>query len=128
MLKRQFDDSLAHFGVKGMRWGVRKKTNHKPRKSISEMSNDELQEAITRGNLERQYAALQPQSGLARIGGKYRNKLEENATNVASKITVNAVMGIMDYGMSRLKDPNSAVLAEHGEQIYNVYKNYIWRR
>ena len=128
MLKRQFDDSLAHFGVKGMRWGVRKKNDHKPRKSISEMSNDELQEAITRGNLERQYAALQPQSGLARIGGKYRNKLEDNATNVASKITVNAVMGIMDYGVGRLKDPESIVFTEHGEKIYNVYRNYIWRR
>lgn len=128
MLKRQFDDSLAHFGVKGMRWGVRKKTNHKPRKSISEMSNDELQEAITRGNLERQYAALQPQSGLARIGVKYRNKVEENAVNVASKITVNALMGVMNYGVSRLKDPNSAVFTEHGEQIYDVYRNYIWRR
>ena len=128
MLKHHFDDSLAHFGVKGMRWGVRKKTTHKPQKSISEMSNDELQEAITRGNLERQYAALQPQSGLARIGGKYRNKLEENATNVASKITVNAVMGVMDYGVSRLKDPNSIAFTEHGEQIYNVYRKYIWRR
>lgn len=128
MLKRQFDDSLAHFGVKGMRWGVRKKTTSKPRKSISEMSNDELQEAITRGNLERQYAALQPQSGLARIGGKYRNKLEDNATNVASKITVNAVMGIMDYGVGRLKDPESIVFTEQGEKIYNVYRNYIWRR
>ena len=128
MLKHQFDDSLAHFGVKGMRWGVRKKTTRKPRKSISEMSNDELQEAITRGNLERQYAALQPQSGLARIGGKYRNKLEENAMNVASKITVNAVMGVMDYGVSRLKDPDSLVFTEHGDKIYNVYRNYIWRR
>lgn len=128
MLKHQFDDSLTHFGVKGMRWGVRKKTDHKPQKSISEMSNDELQEVITRGNLERQYAALQPQSGLARIGDKYRNKLEENATNVASKITVNAVMGIMDYGVSRLKDPDSIVFTKHGENIYNVYRNYIWRR
>lgn len=128
MLKHQFDDSLAHFGVKGMRWGVRKKTNSEPRKSISEMSNDELQEAITRGNLERQYAALRPQSGLARIGAKYRNKLEENATNVASKITVNAVMGVMDYGVSRLKDPDTLGFTEHGEKIYNVYRNYIWRR
>lgn len=128
MLKHQFDDSLTHFGVKGMRWGVRKKTDHKPRKSISEMSNDELQDIITRGNLERQYAALQPQSGLARIGGKYRNKLEDNATSVASKITVNAAMGIMDYGVSRLKDPESIVFTEHGEKIYNVYRNYIWRR
>lgn len=128
MLKHQFDDSLTHFGVKGMRWGVRKKTNRQPRKSISEMSNDELQEVITRGNLERQYAALQPQSGLARIGDKYRNKLEENVTNVASKITVNALMGVMDYGVSRLKDPDSLVFTEHGDKIYNVYRNYIWRR
>lgn len=127
MLTHLYDESLAHFGVKGMRWGVRKKTDHKPRKRISEMSNDELQEAITRGNLERQYAALQPKSRLAKFGGKYQNKLEDNLANVASKISINAMLAVGDVGLSRLKDPESIMFTKHGEQVYNAYKNIVRR-
>lgn len=123
-----YDDTLSHFGVKGMRWGVRKKTDRKPRKHISEMSNEELQEIITRGNLERQYAALQPQSGLARMRGKYRNKLEDNLANTASKLSINVMLAVGDYGLSRLKDPESIVFTNHGEQIYNAYKNIVRRK
>ena len=127
MLKHQFDDSLTHFGVKGMRWGVRKKTDHKPRKSISEMSNDELQNIITRGNLERQYAALQPKSRLSKLGSKVQNKLEDNLANAASKISVNVMFAVGDFSVSRMKDPESIMFTKHGEQIYNAYKNIVRR-
>lgn len=127
MLKHQFDDSLTHFGVKGMRWGVRKKTDRKPRKSISEMSNDELQEFITRGNLERQYAALQPSGRLAKFRSKYQNKLEDNLANTASKISINVMLAVGDYGLSRLKDPESIAFTKQGDKIYNAYKNIVRR-
>lgn len=127
MLTLQYDESLAHFGVKGMRWGVRKKTDRKPRKHISEMSNDELQNAITRGNLERQYAALQPKSRLAKFRDKYQNKLEDNLANVASKISINVMLAVGDFSVSRLKDPESIMFTKHGEQVYNVYKNIVRR-
>lgn len=127
MLKHQFDDSLTHFGVKGMRWGVRKKTDRKPRKHVSEMSNDELQNIITRGNLERQYAALQPKSRLSKFGSKFQNKLEENLANAASKISVNVMFAVGDFSVSRLKDPESIMFTKHGEQVYNAYKNIVRR-
>lgn len=127
MLKHQFDDSLTHFGVKGMRWGVRKKTDHKPRKHISEMSNDELQAVITRGNLERQYAALQPKSRLSKFGSKFQNKIEDNLANAASKISLNVMFAVGDFSVSRLKDPESIMFTKHGEQVYNAYKNIIRR-
>lgn len=120
-------NELAHFGVKGMKWGVRKKTNRKPRKSVSEMSNEELQEAITRGNLERQYAGLQPKRLPSRLATKYRDKFEEKLTNAAAQMSLNAVMAVSDYGMGRLKDPESIAFTKHGEKIYNVYKNHIRR-
>lgn len=120
-------NELAHFGVKGMKWGVRKKTNRKPRKSVSEMSNEELQEAITRGNLERQYAGLQPKSTHSRLASKYRDKLEEKLTNVTAQMTLNAVMAAGDFVISQLKTPGSRVYTERGERIYNVYKNHIRR-
>ena len=127
MLLRLTSNELAHFGVKGMRWGVRKKVAHKPQKSISEMSNEELQEAITRGNLERQYAGLQPKSTPSRLVSKYRDKFEEKLTNAAAQMTLNAVMASGDFAMSQLKNPNSRVFTKHGEMIYNVYKNHIRR-
>lgn len=120
-------NELAHFGVKGMKWGVRKKTNRKPRKSVSEMSNEELQEAITRGNLERQYAGLQPKRLPSRLATKYRDKFEEKLANAAAQMSLNAVMASSDFAMSQLKTPGSRVYAKHGEKIYNVYKNRIRR-
>lgn len=120
-------NELAHFGVKGMKWGVRKKTNRKPQKSVSEMSNEELQEAITRGNLERQYAGLQPKSTPSRLTSKYRDKFEEKLTNAMAQMTLNGVMAISDFAISRLKTPGSRVYTKHGEMIYNVYKNHIRR-
>lgn len=124
---RLTSNELAHFGVKGMRWGIRKKVARKPQKSISEMSNEELQEAITRGNLERQYAGLQPKSTPSRLVSKYRDKFEEKLTNAAAQMSLNAVMASGDFTMSQLKNPNSRAFTKHGEMIYNVYKNHIRR-
>jgi hypothetical protein len=69
--------SLAHYGVKGMRWGQSKRTTvareavsddaakvsntHsrvKAQKSTKMLSNKELQDAITRMNLEQQYSKM----------------------------------------------------------------------
>ena len=65
------DEFLAHFGIKGMKWGVRR-GNKSPRpvsadhsvsrqlkkKRLDEMSNAELQQLVTRMNLEQQYSKL----------------------------------------------------------------------
>ena len=68
------EDDIEHFGVKGMKWGVRKKrkSSRRPdrknasddyrrsaelsRKPMHELSNKELQDLNYRYNLERQYA------------------------------------------------------------------------
>lgn len=72
------DDFLAHYGVKGMKWGVRKDRVKKGRKAkrqasdqhiesrrikqkkLSEMSNDEIATLNRRLQLERQYLQLNP--------------------------------------------------------------------
>lgn len=121
-------NELAHFGVKGMKWGVRKKAAQKPQKSVHEMSNEELQDHITRGNLEKQYKSLyQPKRMPSRMVTKYRDKFEEKVTNAAAQMSLNAVMAVSDYGMSQLKNPESRAFTKHGEKIYNVYKNHIRR-
>lgn len=54
---------LAHYGVKGMRWGVRRSDRQlaaaaAKRSSISSMSNEEMQQLITRMDLEQRYSKL----------------------------------------------------------------------
>ena len=82
------DDILEHFGVKGMRWGVRRSRSQldsssedhqrattakdkAKRGGTKALSNKELQDLITRMNLERQYKTIVPPSGGKRflIGG-----------------------------------------------------------
>ena len=128
MLLPLTSNELAHYGVKGMKWGVRKKTRSASRQSISEMSNQELQDLITRGNLEKQYRSLyQPKKMPSRMASKYRDKFEEKLTNAAAQMSLNALLAVSDYGMSQLKNPDSVAFTKHGEKIYNVYKNHIRR-
>lgn len=72
------DDFLEHFGVKGMHWGVRRNRVQGPSSSdaqtatqvhekisqnggIHALTNKELQDFITRANLEQQYSRLAQQ-------------------------------------------------------------------
>lgn len=68
------EDFLAHYGVKGMRWGTRKKGSVEPASKdaktaldlraraktskVKALSNAELQAAINRMNLEQQFKRL----------------------------------------------------------------------
>lgn len=87
------DEILEHYGVPGMKWGVRKDRSSRAAKkaaksapkemsddakkaaatqakakakSVSALSNQEIQQYTQRVNLERQYASLQPLSGAAK--------------------------------------------------------------
>lgn len=84
---RSVDDVLAHFGVKGMKWGVRSASpggsmpsadaksaaniqSKIKRGNTKTLSNKELQALITRMNLEQQYSRLTKPSG-KKTAGKF---------------------------------------------------------
>lgn len=59
------DDSLEHYGVKGMRWGRKRRAKKEAeakaqaeRDAVKTMSDDDLKKKINRIKLEREYAKL----------------------------------------------------------------------
>lgn len=59
--------TLMHYGIKGMKWGVRKKSSAPPASTLSTL---ELQSAVNRMQLERRYNEL---SGSGSPGQKAKN-------------------------------------------------------
>lgn len=92
------DNELVHYGVKGMRWGVRRASlrrnasaDHKEarnlkKRHISELSNVELRTLNNRRQLENQYKQLNPNT--LQIGKKHVAAALATAGTVAAIIKV----------------------------------------
>ena len=83
----QHDDALAHYGVRGMRWGIRKsrikgakRWTSKKQAKIDGMSDDQLRRVNNRLRLEKEYRQL-TQTRMERYRAKAGKVVEEAAAN-----------------------------------------------
>jgi hypothetical protein len=101
---KMMNKELAHFGILGMKWGVRrtdaqlsnarKMTKDNPikidnvqerKKSVKDMSDDELKKAVNRLQMEEQYTKLSKNN--INSGKKYVSKVIKAGTTVAAVTT-----------------------------------------
>ncbi len=65
------DNILEHYGTKGMKWGVRKKSGSGKKKSakqtVKTLTNKELKKRVDRLNMEKQYVDLVGKSSSSSI-------------------------------------------------------------
>lgn len=97
--KRMSHSELMHFGVKGMRWGVRKnrikdakKWTSKKQAKIDGMSDDQLRRINNRIRLEKEYRQL-TQTRMER----YRNK----AGKAAEEAAFNTLQNVLQKGIKK---------------------------
>lgn len=122
-------NELMHYGILGMKWGVRrtpeqlarargqtkseselgskkpnttaKKISSKSKKSISEMSDDELNKAVRRLQLEQQYRQLNPET--VSTGQKFVNKVTKDViVPAATTVARNTVQKVLEKEVKRL--------------------------
>ena len=96
----QHDDVLAHYGIKGMRWGIRKsrikgakRWTSKKQAKIDGMSDDQLRRINNRIRLEKEYRQL-TQTRMER----YRNKTGKAAEEAA----FNTLQGFLQKGFKQV--------------------------
>lgn len=113
----EVDSFLEHYGVPGMKWGVRKARNEEARKAafkakstdakkrikiqakanqkgLDALTNDEMQTAINRMNLEVNYSRLNEQTRKKSRGEKMLNFLIKDVAEVEVKRVVKAQTAI----------------------------------
>lgn len=88
----QHDDVLAHYGIKGMRWGIRKsrikgakRWTSKKQAKIDGMSDDQLRRVNNRLRLEKEYRQL-TQTRMERYRAKAGKVVEEAAANTLQNV------------------------------------------
>lgn len=100
-------DSLSHYGVPGMRWGKRRgskgssSTSGEPKKTIKDLSDEELRSKINRIKLEQEYTRLttpQKSAGRKAIGSLLQDVGKAQAKSFLNKGVPLLVDAMLDNG------------------------------
>lgn len=130
--------TLMHYGVKGMRWGIRKsdtksgrttQTTKKkpvqvdtpPKKKISEMTDAELREKIERLGLEKRYkeamaTTLPPPKTKSRAQKLVEDILYDSAKNIGTQTMVYIMGKGSNKLLKKLFDESNAVNPYQGQK------------
>jgi len=95
---------LAHYGVKGMHWGIRKDPQQR---SISDMTDAELRDTVNRMRLEQQYREI-TESKATKVGRKHVARYTNQAVNLVVSTVLTATIGA--YVKSRFDSKNPPTL------------------
>lgn len=95
-MTNEVEDFIKHHGVKGMRWGVRRKRGSNGRiKSTSpakpkakDLSDDDLRKTINRMQMEKQYSTLTSSKSKKRAGADF----VKSVAGTVAKTAVTAVV------------------------------------
>lgn len=96
---------LYHFGVKGMKWGVRKRSVSSDTPSTHKvdprtLSNKDLQANIKRMQLEKQYSDLSKQTNTLGKGQRYTASLLKGSGNLGMGIVKGAIAGVFTAALT----------------------------
>ena len=96
---------LYHFGVKGMKWGVRKRSVSSDTPSTHKvdprtLSNKDLQANIKRMQLEKQYSDLAKQTNTLGRGQRYTASLLKGSGNLGMGIVKGAIAGVFTAALT----------------------------
>lgn len=109
------DEFLEHYGIPGMKWGVRKQSKYSKSsgksggsksRNLKDIPDDELRKIVNRMQLEKQYIDLVKQTSTTGSGKKFANDIMKSAarqqlTSVVVKGSTVAASKAVDLVMKK---------------------------
>lgn len=120
IIEDQLENFIEHFGVKGMKWGIRRKRNSKTgrvggakskkgKRKVSDIPDEELAKKVKRMNMEKQYRSLKAsekdrnvvRKGAKAVGGIMAKSSKRALTDFSSKQVLKGLEGAAERRAAR---------------------------
>ena len=119
-------NELYHYGILGMKWGVRRRRSSsnvetpKPKKkTLSEMSDDELRSKLSRLQMEKQYKdlvkQLNPQQE-SKAKAFVKRVLERSGENIATQTTTYVMGKTANHFLEKIYNDPNAINPKKGQK------------